>query len=281
MDVRIATCRPLPEPDPDEPLLLEALSARGLAPRMVAWDDAREDWARPAPTLVRSTWDYLHREAEFRAWIARVRGPLANPREVLLANLHKGYLLELAARGVPTVATTLVRRGERVEPRLLRGDVIVKPAVSAASFRTERFAAGEHERALTFASELARERDVLIQPWMREVERSGERALVWIAGEVTHAVRKSPRLAGGVERVELAEVAGDERALARDALADVADRALYGRVDVVRDERGRPVLMELELLEPSLFFAQSPAALDRFARAVEAWALDARARAAV
>lgn len=236
---------------------------------MLAWDTDEE--RGPAATLVRSTWDYLHRPDLFASWIRSLQGPLANPADVLLENLHKRYLLSLAARGVPTVPTALVPRGDDVASLPFEGALVVKPAVSAASFRTARFTAAQRAEALAFARELAMERDVLVQPYLDAVETSGERALVWIAGEVTHAVRKSPRLAGGHEEVVLAPVADDERALAARALAPYASRLLYARVDVVRDAQGAPVVMEVELLEPSLFLAQHPPALARFADAIASW----------
>ncbi|MBN8609678.1 MAG: hypothetical protein J0L92_03790 [Deltaproteobacteria bacterium] len=271
-ELRIATSHPLPEPDPDEPLLLAALEARGIAARRVAWDDGREDWARPqAATLLRSTWDYLHRPEAFASWIGSLRGPVANPADVLLENLHKRYLLALRERGVPTVPTSLVLRDEPIDTLPFDGALVVKPAVSAASFRTARFSREQHLEAITFARALATERDVLIQPYLEAVEHSGERALVWIDGEVTHAVRKSPRLSGEKESVALVPVADDERALATKALAPYASRLLYARVDVVRDAHGSPVVMELELLEPSLFLAQHPPALTRFADAIDRW----------
>ncbi len=270
-ELRIATCRPLPEPDPDEPLLLDALASRGITARMVAWDDASEDWSAPIPTLVRSTWDYVHRPEAFARWIDKVRGPIANPADVLLENLHKRYLLALRDRGVPTVPTLLLAHGASIDALPIDGALVIKPAVSAASFRTARFAVQQRDDALTFARELVGERDVLVQPYLEAVEHSGERALVWIDGEVTHAVRKSPRLSGGHEEVVLVPVADDERALATLALAPFSSRILYARVDVVRDATGQPVVMELELLEPSLFLAQHPPALARFTDAIARW----------
>jgi hypothetical protein len=114
--------------------------------------------------------------------------------------------------------------------------------------------------------------DALVQPYQASVAEYGERALVWIDGEFTHAVRKSPRFVGDPERVSPAvPIAPDEAELAHAALAAASDRGgalLYARVDVVRDEAGAPRVMEVELIEPSLFFLKAPHALDRYVRAV-------------
>ncbi|HEX3475873.1 MAG TPA: hypothetical protein VHT91_12695, partial [Kofleriaceae bacterium] len=104
------------------------------------------------------------------------------------------------------------------------------------------------------------------------VEGHGERALVWIDGELSHAVRKRPRFTGDDEQVDgPVEIADDERAVAEAALAPVAGRILYGRVDVARDAAGQPMVMELELIEPSLYLTRCPRALDRFVAAIRRW----------
>jgi len=282
MELRIATCRPLPEPDPDEGPLLAALAERGVRARMVAWGAAGEDWEAPVATVIRSTWDYLHRAEEFLAWVERAAraAPLWNPPAVVRWNLHKRYLVELAQRGFAVVATECLERGARVGlAELLRargwGDAVVKPAISAASFGTLRVRTevpGELARGEAHLARLLAERDVLVQRYAPAVETSGERALVWIDGALSHAVRKSPRFAGQDESVsEAVPIAPDEAALAEGVLAGLpalAAKLLYARIDVVRGAEGAPELMELELIEPSLFLVQRPPALARLAEAL-------------
>jgi glutathione synthase/RimK-type ligase-like ATP-grasp enzyme len=276
MQLRIATCRPLPESDVDEDLLLAALAARGVQARMAAWRGGAEDWDAPVPTLVRSTWDYIHDLPAFRQWIGRAAraAPLWNPADVLLGNLHKRYLLELQQRGVPTVPTELVAAGSSPSFAALlatRGwqEVVVKPAVGAGSFETHRVRHGALDHGAAVLSRLVADRDVLIQPYLPSVERYGERAMVWIDGEFTHAVRKTPRFADGVEQVsESLPLTAAERALGTAALAPLAGRLVYARVDIALDEQGQPQVMELELVEPSLFLLQERRALDRLAAAI-------------
>lgn len=276
-NLRIASCMDIPEPDVDEQLLLEALARRGVAARMAAWDDPAEDWDLPAPTLVRSTWNYHLAPERFAGWIERVArvSPLWNPAPVLRQNLHKRYLLDLAARGVPVVPTRLVERGSRVVLADLLGetgwrDVVIKPAISCASYATLRASAAGAAEGEAHLRALLEERDVLVQPYQRAVEGHGERAIVVIDGLPTHAVRKSPRFTGQGESVSAAlRVAPEEAALAARALAGI-EGLLYARVDVAQDEHGDPRVMELELLEPSLFLAQHPPALERFADAITA-----------
>jgi glutathione synthase/RimK-type ligase-like ATP-grasp enzyme len=276
MPLRIATCRALPEPDEDEQPLLDALAARGVPARMAAWDDPGERWEEPIPTVIRSTWNYIHHLPAFLSWAERAAraAPLWNPIDVVRANCHKSYLATLAAAGHAVVPTRLFGRGSRVELAAVLAeegisDVVIKPAVSAASFGTGRFAAGEEAAAQAHLDGLLAAGDALVQGYVASVEGYGERAVVWIDGALTHAVRKAPRFSGEHETVSGAlPIAADERAAAEAALAPWAERLLYGRVDLARDASGRPMIMELELIEPSLFLVRHPPALARLADAL-------------
>jgi O-ureido-D-serine cyclo-ligase len=187
-----------------------------------------------------------------------------NPIEVCRANVRKRYLLELAARGVPIVPTTLVARGGTCDlaasgaPR-----IVIKPEIGAASRDAAAFEPADPAAARHLAALTARG-DALVQPYVRSVEGYGERSVVWIDGALSHAIRKAPRFAGDGERVSGPfEIADDERAVALAALAPYGD-LLYGRVDLARDDAGRPMVMELELIEPSLFFAHGAGSAARF-----------------
>jgi O-ureido-D-serine cyclo-ligase len=270
-DVRIATCRELPEHDPDEAPLAEALAAAGIAAELVAWDDPAADWDAPIPTLVRSPWNYPLAPAAFLAWIDRASAaaPMINPPDVLRGNVHKRYLLELAARGVPCVPTAIVERGDTCDLAAMAAvSVVIKPAIGAASFATRRFAPGD-PAALAHLAAITADGAALVQPYVDSVDSYGERAVVWIDGELSHAVRKTPRFAGDDERITGPfAIADDERAVAEAALAPVADRILYGRVDLARDASGQPMVMELELIDPSMYFRQRPEAAGRFVAAL-------------
>lgn len=270
LDLRIATCAALPEPDDDQPVLAAALAAAGVAAALVGWDDPAADWDAAIPTVLRSTWNYPLAPAAFLAWLDRAAAaaPVINPPDIVRDNLHKRYLLALAARGVPVVPTTLVERGQSCELAAIGApSIVIKPEIGAASLATRRFAPGDPAAQAHLAS-ITVHGAALVQPYLASVDEHGERALVWIDGELSHAIRKTPRFSGDVERVTgPVAIADDERAVAEAALAPFADRILYGRVDVARDA-GQPVVLELELIEPSLYFAQLPAAADRFVAAL-------------
>ncbi|HTQ42202.1 MAG TPA: hypothetical protein VMI75_05535 [Polyangiaceae bacterium] len=272
LDVALASCVTLPEPDADMAPLLEALRGAGLSAEALGWDDpvAEPDFAGARLVLLRSTWNYALRPREFLAWVDRTASATRffNPAETIRWNTHKSYLLDLHARGVPVVPTTLLRRGDATPLRdVVRAHgaarVVVKPAVSGGSRETMRVDAGTMDAGEAHLRQLVAREDVLVQPYLDSVEGHGERALVWIDGELTHAVRKSPRFIGDEESVTAAVIEDDEAAVARAALAVAPTPLLYARIDVARDEHGAPRVMELELVEPSLFFASGPAALAR------------------
>jgi glutathione synthase/RimK-type ligase-like ATP-grasp enzyme len=279
MDVLLATASTLPRPDEDDPPLRAALAKLGLSAETRAWDDPAVDWSQARVCVIRSTWNYVRHHARFLEWVEGCAAAtrLWNPAAIVRWNSHKRYLLELAEAGLPVVPTRLVPAGGAADLAQLAGastEVVIKPAVSAGSLGTRRIVRADFAAAgqAHLDGLLAGGHDVLVQPFLSSVESYGERALIWIDGALTHAVRKSVRFAGDQQRisVEAVAIAPDEAALAESILAAVVRQPLlYARVDLARDERGRPCVMELELIEPSLFLDRSPVALARLAAAIQ------------
>jgi hypothetical protein len=287
LQVAIASCTTLPEPDPDQAPLSAALEAAGIRSQVLPWDTDRP-WPEAPLTVLRSTWNYAHDRDGFLDWATGVDriSRLHNPLDVVRWNTHKRYLLDLRGRGVPVAPTALVPRG--VEARCALDDLldsegwgrlVIKPAVSAGSWRTLRFEAGDRLGAATHLAGLLRDGDALVQPYLPSVEQHGERALVLIDGELTHAVRKTARFQDEDEHVsEKVSVSPAEADLAAQALHGVPGPLLYARVDMAPGPDGHPVVMELELTEPSLFLCQCPAALERLVQAVARRLQDASRR---
>jgi hypothetical protein len=276
MTLLLASCTALPEPDPDAAPLSAALTAAGIDHRVQGWNDPAADWST-GPVVLRSTWDYPWCLDDFLQWVDFVGDRLMNPAPVVRWNAHKRYLLDLQVAGVPTTPTVVVPTGDTTPLAAIcaeRGwdEVVVKPAVSAGSYRTLRTRASAPEGQAHLA-DLAAERDVLVQPYLTSVEGHGERALVWIDGALSHSVRKTPRWQGMDEAVstEAMPISDDEAALAARALAaiPVPGDLLYARIDVAPGPDGSPVLMELELIEPSLFFRQGEGSVQRYVQALQ------------
>jgi glutathione synthase/RimK-type ligase-like ATP-grasp enzyme len=249
--------------------------------RVVDWDDAGIDWGGFALVVVRSVWDYPRRRDELLDWAERVAAlvPLANPPEILRWNSDKRYLLDLARAGVPVVPTAVAAPGEPVA--WPAGEVVVKPTVSAGSIDTDRYPEARREEAQAHVARLhAGGRTAMVQPYLSTVESRGETALVFLDGAMVHAVRKGPMLMPGLvtvgglfveEDIRPAAAGEAERGVARQALAAIPGwdaPLLYARVDVVFSEAGEPLLLELELVEPSLFLAHAPGVAGALVRAI-------------
>ena len=266
--IGVATCAAVPDLDEDGDLLLAALGAAGADPVAAVWDDAAVDWPSFDLALVRSTWDYPLRRAEFLGWARRCRRT-ANPAAVLAWNTDKRYLADLSRAGVPTVPTTYVPPGVPLRPP--GADYVVKPTVSGSAADTGRFADPADPAAAELVARLhAQGRTAMVQPYLPGIEADGETSLVVLGGEFSHAVRRAPLLAGtGVRRaVVVADVLATIRPVAvTDAQRAVAEAALaavpggagglsYARVDLIPGPDG-PVLLELEATDCFLFLAHA------------------------
>jgi hypothetical protein len=267
LDIALVTCAAVPEGDPDDHLLAGALTRLGISVAFVCWDDPDARWPAAGMVVVRSTWDYHERREAFLGWADYVGSvtALRNDAATIRWNSHKGYLLELAEHGVAIVPTRLVRAGEHAA--LGPGDHVVKPAVSLSAERTTRFASQGDLDALTATG------DALIQPYVSAIETKGELSIVCIDGEASHVVRKVP--ADGDFRsqeehgaaVEAAALDDRHRSLARAALSTLDTMPLYARVDAVDTDDGLRI-MELELIEPTLWLRSHPPAADVLAASI-------------
>lgn len=271
--IALATCRDLHRPDPDDTILSAAFERAGARPVAAVWDDDAFDWSRVDACLIRSTWDYTSKRDAFVAWAEKVASVtrLYNSARIVRWNTHKGYLRELEARGVRIVPTVWPTRGSRHDVRATLErfrDVVIKPAVGAGARRTIR--TQDAREAQAHLDEILATGDAMIQPYFASVEGRGERSLVFLGGAFSHAVRKHAALSVGPKHGGEPAVAADrdEIDFAERAIAAAIEPVLYARVDIARADDGSIALMELELVEPSLFFAQSPGSEDRLARAL-------------
>jgi len=282
--VALVTCADLPAADEDSRLVIAPLAAHGVRVEPAVWDDPAADWAAFDLAVVRSCWDYVPRRREFLTWADGVPN-LANPARVLWWNTEKRYLLDLQEAGVPILPTDWVNPGEWWEAPD-EGEWVIKPSVSLSSMDTGRYRladAAERRLAVEHVRRLqAQNRLVMVQPYQPSVEDEGETSLIYFGQTFSHAVRKAPVLHGpDPGTAHRYDVPGEDPrprtpsetqlAVARAALAAVPagwEQLLFARVDLIAGADGRPILMELELTEPSLFLAVAPGAADRFAVAI-------------
>jgi hypothetical protein len=277
-DLGIATWSGLPDLAPEDRLLLAELRRLGITAEGAVWDDPSVLWSGFRAVLIRSTWDSHLKRPAFLRWVARVsrRSRVWNPPEILRANTHKSYLRSLEAAGIPVVPTIWVRAGRRTDLMELvrrRGwtGFIVKPAVSADGYLTERFGPRDGEAARRHLKRVLAHSEAMVQPYLEALESTGERSLVYLDGRYSHAVRRARILdpdGRGTPEPSAPPPPG-ARELGDRTMGTVGGSTLYGRVDMVQDDRRRWRILELELTEPSLYLDRSAAAPRRFAEAIQ------------
>lgn len=288
--VAVVTAETIPDLEPDDRLILAPLVTAGIAAVPVVWTDRDADWAAFDLVLLRSPWDYTLRRADFLAWVSSVPR-LLNPADVVVWNTEKTYLRQLAAAGVPVTETQWVG-GTDVWTAPAAGEWVVKPAIGAGSVDAGRYDLSDPEQRhlaeLHVERLLAGARLAMVQPYLSAVDTEGETALLYFTDPATgrlaysHAIRKGAMLTGpdtGVEglykqeQIDPRVATAAQRNVAERALAAIpggAERLLYARVDLLPGPGGDPVVVELELTEPSLFFGYDQDAATRFAAAVSA-----------
>ncbi|HXB38282.1 MAG TPA: hypothetical protein VNU75_11280 [Acidimicrobiales bacterium] len=282
-----------PELHDDWPLVRAALADIGVDAVPVVWSDPSVDWSSFDLIVANGAWDNIHHVDEFLAWVAaREQGstPTVNSPATLRWNLDKRYLRVLEAAGVPIVPTTWVEPnvggsdsgdgGNNVA--LPDGEVVVKPSISGGGHRTARYRLDEHEQARAHVRDLvASGRTAMIQPYQASVDEVGELGLVFLDGEYSHAIHKDPMIRRGAgpldslidNQVVRAATASDDQIVLAQRAVSAAERFLgqttYARVDIVERADGEQALLELELLDPVLFFAVVPERTATFAEVVK------------
>ena len=276
--IAVVTTAGMEYPDPEAPIVADALRETGVDAQLWAWD-APADWGGFDLVLVRSPWDYFDRLDQFLRWAEDVDAVtrIVNPANVIRWNSHKGYLADMGQRGVPALPNLLIPQGARDAERRLDGcgwdDVVIKPAVDGGARETLR-ARRSSAAARGHTARLAAAGDVVVQPYAAGVE-AGETSLLFFGGEFSHAVRKVP--AQGDYRVQAHHGGTEHRHEPTSLELETSQLAMscapgpltYARVDLVEVD-GVPTVMELEVIEPDLFFRADPASLSRFVTAVTA-----------
>ena len=290
MQVALVSARAARHLDEDLTPLLAALDEAGVDATVADWDDPEIDWAAYRLAVLRSTWDYSQRLAEFLAWADRTAllTTLINPPAVIRWNTDKHYLGDLARAGVPIVPSRFVEPGESAANALAgflaedgAAEWVVKPTVGAGSRDAARYARGEERTASDHLERLLLAgRSALLQPYLDHVDIHGETALIYFVGRFSHAIRKGPLLQRGTaptralflqEQITPRTPSAEELRVGERVLTALPFPApLYARVDLIHSSDGAPHLLELELTEPSLFFAQAAGAAGRLAAQLRA-----------
>jgi glutathione synthase/RimK-type ligase-like ATP-grasp enzyme len=282
--------------DKETSYLMEALKKRNIASAVEAWDLPDVDWGKYDLAINRTTSNYMLKPQEYVDWAYKTqkKTTLWNSAKVIEWNHNKRYLLELEQAGIAIPPTRFISKnsGEPLNHYLLGThweETLIKAAVTAGSFGMKRFRevtpeAEAHFRALNrdgyvqVAPDSTRydciPGDTILQEFQPEIEYSGESSLIFFGGKYSHAVIKKPKIGDMRAHPMWGASMGrydapvDERRLAEDALEVVGEPTEYARVDVMRGRKG-PLIIEVELIEPMLFFDFFPETVDVFADHIE------------
>jgi len=278
--------------DHDMPLLLDACQTLGLAATICNWDDVSVDWARFNALLLRSPWSYIDRLPNFLAWCESVSAltNLLNPISAVHWSLNKRYLADLSGLGIPVVPSYFVEPGTEPQSALRSffdthsqpREIVIKPTVGAYSKDVQRFQSVHETAAVKHIYHLfAKGHHVIIQPYISSIDSVGETNLVYFDGAYSHAIRKNALLmSDGTVNVpdqafrKARDASEDEKEVASAALVAATKHLcleqplLYARIDLTRDNNDKPMVLEMELCEPSLNLPFSEGSAMRFAQAL-------------
>jgi glutathione synthase/RimK-type ligase-like ATP-grasp enzyme len=277
-----------PDLHDDWPVQRAAFEEAGIDCRAVVWSDPEVDWRTFDLVVANGVWDNIHRIDEFLAWVDRVAVglgvPMVNSPAILRWNIDKRYLRDLEARGVPIVPTTWIEPGcdlDLGEYERAAAELVVKPTVSGGGHLTARYGPGELPSARAHIEMLAAQgRSTMVQPYVDTVDHYGEAGLVFIGGEFSHAIHKAAMIRPGAgpqdhlidnQVVTAATATPAQLELGHHAVATAEAMfgpTTYARVDMVTLDHGAPALLELELLDPVLFFVTHSPAATTFARVI-------------
>ncbi len=279
MKLGILTCEKLPNLlDSDQKLIL-LFEVHHFDVKAVIWDDLSVNWSSFDYLIFRNTWDYYEKETAFNKWLEKIEQlkiPTFNSIATIQKNKHKFYLKELQSKGVlilPTVfleKNSLISLAEIIPQQWQK--VVIKPAFSAGSYLTKLVDRNDLNEIENEFAEHFKTKDFLIQEFQPEIKLVGETSFIFFNGKFSHCVNKKPiendfRVQfqyGG--KYKLIEPSANLIQQAKNIIAHFPEKLLYARVDgiIIRNQLH---LMEIELIEPDLYFDLAEGSRERFVNA--------------
>jgi glutathione synthase/RimK-type ligase-like ATP-grasp enzyme len=280
MKIALLTCQNWPNAKEKEQALAKEINPK-IEVDVTVWNDTSVNWGQYDYLIFRSIWDYFEFPTEFNDWlnkIERLNIKTLNPLEVVRQNQHKFYLQTLQQQGFDIIPTVFVPKNTDLNLGVLKQNnwpkAVIKPAISAGSYLTKLFGVNEIEAVTTEYTPIVAERDLLLQPFMPEIQTQGEISMLFYGGHYSHAILKKPVNNDFRVQVQFGGVCEPYQAenevieVAKKIIATFGQALLYARVDGIMKD-GRFLLMEVELIEPDLFFDYHPEAKKRYFAALE------------
>lgn len=272
--IAIATCTELPNLTENDQLLVPIFKEKGYSVNLEIWDNPETNWQSYDVVIIRSTWDYFLKAKEFNLWVSQFIGSktkLINSPEIVLENSHKFYLKELQDKGISIIPTLFSSEKISIEDLKNWKKVVIKPAVSAGSHETEVFETASLT-AEQMNNKVAKD-DWLIQPFLSEIQEIGEISMLFFGGNFSHAIKKIPK--SGDFRVQkqfgskyLRFIPDEVLISTGKNIVEIAGKdSAYARVDGILTKNGF-LLMEIEMIEPDLYFEYDQDAPLRYVKSV-------------
>jgi glutathione synthase/RimK-type ligase-like ATP-grasp enzyme len=273
----LLTCQKLPNLIESDQALIPLLADKDILGEAVIWDDQEIDWSQYDALLIRNTWDYFEKIPQWLSWLDKIESlnlPMINSVKTVRYNMDKHYLNDLATKGISIVPSIFIDidENQRLYDIIMNAmwpTMVIKPTISAGAFLTSKFSIDEIDEIVDRYTKLDNKCDLVLQPYLPEIETSGEISLIYFNATYSHGVRKTPKVGdfriqsqfGGI--YQLIEV--DDRIIefGKKALVATGNDCLYGRVDLVMIGEN-PHIMEVELIEPDLYFEHFPSSKELF-----------------
>ncbi|MEZ4838088.1 RimK family alpha-L-glutamate ligase [Flavobacterium sp.] len=279
MKIGILTCARLPELLESDKKLIPLFANEKIDAKAVVWDDESIDWTQFEYLIFRNTWDYYQKETAFNLWLNKIESlgiKTLNPISVIQKNKHKFYLKELEKEGISILPTIFLEKNSTSDLQTLIPNswekIVIKPAFSAGSYLTKLIDRTEIESIQNEFKEHFATKDFLLQEFRPEIKELGETSFIFFNSKFSHAVNKKPvendfRVQiqyGG--KYTLIQPNEDLLLQAELVLSKILEKLLYARVDGIVIEN-KLHLMEIELIEPDLYFDLAAGARERFVEA--------------
>jgi len=269
----------------DDELTIGHLHDLGWTVEMASWHKAY-NWSQFDVVVIRTTWDYQNDPNAFLAVlesIDRSGARLENSLELVRWNMQKTYLRDIDAKGV-SIVPTLWEEGALDKTKLSSffdqldaEEIIIKPIIGANADHTFHLPRSQNNAKMAVLEEIFRRRAYMVQPFMPRIVEEGEFSLIYFGGMHSHTILKTPKT--NDFRVQEEHGGNIRSVIAEPELLDSGQQVidslpqtpLYARADFVRTEQSQFALMELELIEPALYFRMDADSPMRFAHALKTW----------
>ena len=261
-------------------LLIEPMKNIGWIAEEVSWRNENVNWSDYDSVIVRSTWDYQNDSEKFIGVLEKINcvSHLENDLDLMKWNMNKNYLYDLEQKGVKIVDTIWERKFNRnlaheYFDKLDTDEIIIKPNISANADNTFRLTREKLDKNLGQLEKIFTAREFMVQPFLNSIIEEGEYSLFFFDGKFSHSVLKKPKENdfrvqeehGG--NIQPKNVSPEIISIAENIFNKLSTIPLYGRADLVRTNENEFALMELELIEPSLYLNKDEYSPARLAKA--------------